>query len=244
MEWLALEPNPQARIALKLRIHGYITRAEELKAQVEPATCTATDSAVTKASASLPPPKPERRRPSAQPAAATAATADGAATSDNSSDEDEALRKQLPEAIVASVIPTSDHDGDGEQAVLELPPLPYDARPASPAPSKSGGAGVCPSCGGAGGMAEGAAALEAREAWLREWEAALMVRGAELRRREQALEAAAAREQQSVVVAAVVEDAVAGAKDAPTEEQYVGDVEETATEVANVGIGAMELKEE
>ena len=78
MEWLALEPNPQARIALKLRIHGYITRAEELKAQVEPGTCTATDKTATKTSSSKPPPKPARHRPSAPPIAGTAATADGA----------------------------------------------------------------------------------------------------------------------------------------------------------------------
>lgn len=240
MEWLSLEPNPQARIALKLRIRGYMARAEELKAQVEPAAMSmATDSTTAKAQFSIPPPKPEHRRPPSQ-----ATTADGATTSDgsSSSDKEEGLcsKKNVPEAIIASVIPISDDD-DGGQAVLELPPLPYDARPASPGPVESGGAGACPSCGGVGALPEAATALEAREAWLREWEAALVVRDAELRRRKQALEAAAC-DQGS-------DDAVAVAKDPPTEEgeqeeQGVrGGKGELAIEAA-VAIGSMELKDE
>lgn len=237
MEWLSLEPNPQARIALKLRIRGYITRAEELKAQVEPAaTPTTTDSTAAKVPFSFPPLKPGRRPPPNQ-----AAMADGATASDGSSstEEEEGLcsKNNMPEAIIASVIPTSDDD-DGGQAVLKLPSLPYDARPASPAPVESRGEGVCPSCGGAGAMTEAATALEAREAWLREWEAALVVRDAELRRREQALEVAACDQESN--------DAVAVAKDAPTEdgeqEQGVRDGE-TAIEVT-ARTGSMELKEE
>jgi hypothetical protein len=215
-----------------------MARAEELKAQVEPAaTPTATDSTAAKAHFSVPPPKPERRRPPNQ-----ATTAGGATASDgsSSSDEGEGLcsKKNVPEAIIASVIPISEDDGGG-LAVLELPPLPYDARPASPAPAESGGAGACPSCGGAGAMTEAATTVEAREAWLQEWEAALVVRDAELRRRELALEAAAADQGSDE----------AGPKDTPTEEgeqeeQGVrGGKGELAIEAA-AAIGSMELKEE
>lgn len=122
MEWLALEPTPAARIALKHRIHGYITRAEELKALLEPGA-SPDNGAAGKTGPQLPltpPPKPERRQtvrqvPDVGGAAAAMAVANGAATTSNNSssndsnDEDQkGWGKDTAAAILAATIPTTD----------------------------------------------------------------------------------------------------------------------------------------
>lgn len=74
-----------------------------------------------------------------------------------------------------------------------------------------------PSCG-----SDKTAALDAREAWLRDWEVTLTVRDAELRRREQALETAAQR----VMGSGKASDGFVDPVVAETEEQLGGDDEE------------------